>query len=124
MANKLKASKAEFVNAVLQQEGLRACQAALVENDPAERASMRQPQAICRAVFVRKQQGMMEADMEDLRQLAAPRARVAPETAATPQAEASMMMVPPRAGAVQPKAFPEADPPFTGCLFGLGVLGR
>ena len=51
--NALMTSKADFIKAILQREALLVRQAVLVEDDPAEIASVRQP-LICRGVFVRK----------------------------------------------------------------------
>lgn len=65
----LSVSKAALVRGALECEGLTARQAVLVEDDKDEVASVRQPQ-ICRAIFVRKRQGMTAADMQRLRCLA------------------------------------------------------
>jgi hypothetical protein len=69
--NELQVTKADFVQMALQREGLSLRQAVLVEDDPAEIASVRQP-PICRAVFVRKRMGMMSAEMDRLRYLSSP----------------------------------------------------
>merc|ERR1719253_381633 len=65
----LKTSKADYIYEVLKSEKLKGLQAVLVEDDPAEISSVRQPH-ICRAIFVRKQRGMMDAEMNRLRALA------------------------------------------------------
>lgn len=62
----LQMSKADFIRTLLEREGLKTREAVLVEDDPAEIASVRQ---ICRAVFVRKRQGMMSEEMGRLRHL-------------------------------------------------------
>ncbi len=48
--------KAQFVRNMLQREGLNVREAVLVEDDPAEIASVRQP-PICRTILVRKRSG-------------------------------------------------------------------
>jgi hypothetical protein len=85
----LQVSKAEFVWAVLQREGLHMSQAVLVEDDPAEIASVQQPQ-ICRDLFVSKRQGMTAAEMDSLRRLATPGGPAPPATPPTGPPKAPM----------------------------------
>jgi hypothetical protein len=91
----LQRSKAEYIVKVMQQEGLKVGQAALVEDDPNEIRSVRQPQLLCRAVFVRKRLGMLTTEMDRLRQIAG----IATAPASPKAPSAPTPLVPPRVDA-------------------------
>merc|ERR1712139_550027 len=69
--NTLQMSKAAFIRNVMQCDGLHARQVVLVEDDPMEITSVRQAR-VCRAIFVRRRQGMMAVELERIRRLAGP----------------------------------------------------
>ena len=59
-------AKAKLIQALMSQEGLSTGEAVLVEDDPAEIASV---QGICQSVFVSERKGMTTAELEELRSM-------------------------------------------------------
>merc|ERR1712139_486198 len=92
---KLTTSKAQLISAVMQLDGLTLREAVLVDDEPAEIASVRQP-PICRAVFVRKKLGLMAAEMDRLRRLADPGPPKAPESSPPHPLSRAVQVVPPK----------------------------
>ena len=93
-------AKAKLIQALMSQEGLSTGEAVLVEDDPAEIASV---QGICQSVFVSERKGMTTAELEELRSMVGARK----DSSQVPQAKtvATRKQVPAAAEniAVEPK---------------------
>mmetsp|Transcript_120197 Transcript_120197/g.220001 ORF Transcript_120197/g.220001 Transcript_120197/m.220001 type:complete len:323 (+) Transcript_120197:76-1044(+) len=66
-ATRLQSNKAYLINALMEQEQIEESEAVLVEDDVAEVQSVR---GLCRGVFVAARQGVGEAEMRELREMA------------------------------------------------------
>ena len=103
----LRESKANLIRALMSREGLLMHQAALVEDDPAEIASV---SGICESVFVSERKGMTAVELEQLRSMTGAQKTELPSKAkstAVPDA-AREVSTPPKA---QTKTGPAVPPP-------------
>ena len=100
-------AKAKLIQALMSQEGLSTGEAVLVEDDPAEIASVK---GICQSVFVSERKGMTTAELEELRSMVGARK----DSSQVPQAKtvATPKQVPAAATSKMQAAVP--PPPPTG----------
>ena len=105
----LQESKANLIRALMSREGLLMHQAALVEDDPAEIASV---SGICESVFVPDRKGMTAVELEQLRSMTGARKTKLPSKAksiAVPDA-AREVSTPPKAPTKSGPAVPPPPP--------------
>ena len=70
-------AKAKLIQALMSHEGLSTGEAVLVEDDPAEIASVK---GICQSVFVSERKGMTTAELEELRSMVGARKDSSPSS--------------------------------------------
>ena len=99
-------AKAKLIQALMSQEGLSTGEAVLVEDDPAEIASVK---GICQSVFVSDRKGMTTAELEELRSMVGARK----DSSQVPQAKtvATPKQVPAAATTKMQAAVPPPPPP-------------